>query len=30
QPYPARAAIGVSQLPKGAQIEMDGVIYLEQ
>ena len=30
QPYPARAAIGVKELPKGAQIEMDGVIYLEQ
>ena len=23
QPYPARAAIGVSALPKGAQVEMD-------
>lgn len=29
QPYPARAAIGVSQLPKGAQVEMDGVMVLE-
>ena len=28
QPYPARAAIGVSQLPKGAQIEMDGVLVV--
>ena len=28
QPYPARAAIGVSQLPKGAQVEMDGVMVL--
>ncbi|RUO79994.1 reactive intermediate/imine deaminase [Idiomarina tyrosinivorans] len=27
-PYPARAAIGVSQLPKGAQIEIDGVLEL--
>ena len=25
QPYPARAAIGVAQLPKGARIEADGV-----
>ena len=30
QPYPARAAIGVKQLPKGAQIEMDGVIFFQQ
>ena len=28
QPYPARAAIGVSQLPKGAQVEMDGIMVL--
>ncbi len=28
QPYPARAAIGVKELPKGADIEMDGVVYL--
>lgn len=26
QPYPARAAIGVAQLPKGARVEMDGVL----
>ena len=26
QPYPARAALGVSQLPKGANIEIDGVM----
>ncbi|UTF58799.1 RidA family protein [Gilvimarinus sp. DA14] len=26
EPYPARAAIGISQLPKGAQIEADGVM----
>ncbi|WP_298633455.1 RidA family protein [uncultured Umboniibacter sp.] len=25
QPYPARAAIGVAELPKGARIEADGV-----
>ncbi len=29
QPYPARAAIQVSALPKGAQVEMDGVAYLD-
>lgn len=28
QPYPARAAIGVKELPKGAQVEMDGVMEL--
>lgn len=28
QPYPARAAIGVAALPKGAQVEMDGVLGL--
>ena len=28
QPYPARAAIGVKELPKSAQIEMDGVVFL--
>jgi len=29
QPYPARAAIGVSQLPKDANVEMDGILELE-
>jgi len=28
QPYPARAAIGVSALPKDAQVEMDGVMVI--
>jgi len=28
QPYPARAAIGVAQLPKGVAIEIDGVVEL--
>ena len=28
QPYPARAAIGVKELPKGALIEMDGVMVI--
>jgi reactive intermediate/imine deaminase len=29
QPYPARAAIGVAALPRGAQVEMDGILVLE-
>lgn len=29
EPYPARAAIGVSTLPKGALVEMDGVMVIE-
>ena len=28
EPYPARAAIGVKELPKGVGVEMDGVMYL--
>ncbi|MDR8525488.1 RidA family protein [Shewanella fidelis] len=28
QPYPARAAIGVKQLPKDSQVEMDGVMEI--
>ncbi|MCG6863332.1 MAG: RidA family protein [Chromatiaceae bacterium] len=28
EPYPARAAIGVSELPKGAAVEMDAVMVL--
>jgi len=28
EPYPARAAIGVAALPKGAQVEMDAVMEL--
>jgi len=28
QPYPARAAIGVAALPKGAAVEMDAVLML--
>ena len=27
-PYPARAAVGVAALPKGARVEMDAVLYL--
>ena len=30
QPYPARAAIGVSELPKGSLVEMDGIMILSQ
>ncbi|MEJ8569439.1 RidA family protein [Elongatibacter sediminis] len=28
EPYPARAAVGVAALPRGAQVEMDGVLGL--
>ena len=27
-PYPARAAIGVAQLPRGAAVEVDGILVL--
>ncbi len=30
QPYPARAAIGVKALPRGALVEMDGVMVLQE
>jgi len=29
QPYPARAAIGVAALPKGAAVEMDAVMVID-
>jgi len=29
EPYPARAAIGVAALPKGAAVEMDAVMVLD-
>lgn len=29
QPYPARAAVEVSALPKGVNIEMDGVLVID-
>jgi reactive intermediate/imine deaminase len=29
EPYPARAAIGVAALPKGAAVEMDAILVLE-
>lgn len=28
EPYPARVAIGVAALPRGAQVEMDGVMVI--
>ena len=29
QPYPARAAIGVASLPRGARVEADAILVLE-
>ncbi len=29
EPYPARAAIGVAALPKGAEVEMDAIMVLK-
>ncbi len=29
KPYPARAAVGVADLPKGASVEMDAIMVLE-
>ena len=29
EPYPARAAIGVAALPKGAQVEIEGIMVLD-
>lgn len=28
QPYPARAAVGVKELPKGAEVEADGIMVI--
>lgn len=28
EPYPARAAIGVKELPKGVSVEMDGIMVI--
>ncbi len=28
QPYPARAAVGVATLPRGAQVEIECILYL--
>jgi reactive intermediate/imine deaminase len=30
EPYPARAAVGVASLPKGAEVEMEGVLYVPE
>lgn len=30
EPYPARAAIGVAQLPKDAAVEMDAVLIIDE
>ena len=30
EPYPARAALGVAGLPKGAEVEMDAILHLPQ
>jgi reactive intermediate/imine deaminase len=30
EPYPARAAVGVAALPRGAQVEMDAVMILSE
>lgn len=29
EPYPARAAVGVAALPKGAAVEMDAVMFID-
>lgn len=29
QPWPARAALGVSQLPRGARVEIDCILHLD-
>jgi len=29
-PYPARAAVGVAALPRGAQVEIDAIMHLEE
>jgi len=28
-PYPARAAVGVASLPRGALVEIDAILHLE-
>jgi reactive intermediate/imine deaminase len=28
EPYPARAAVGVAQLPRGARVEIEAILYL--
>ena len=28
EPYPARAAVGISELPRGASVEIEGILVL--
>jgi reactive intermediate/imine deaminase len=30
QPFPARAAVGVASLPRGARVEVDGIVVLPE
>lgn len=30
EPFPARAAVGVKELPRGALVEMDAILHLEE
>ena len=30
EPFPARAAVGVASLPRGASVEIDGILVLER
>jgi len=30
QPFPARAAVGVASLPRGALVEADGVLFMQE
>jgi enamine deaminase RidA (YjgF/YER057c/UK114 family) len=30
EPYPARAAVGVAALPKGAEVEMEAVLHMPE
>jgi reactive intermediate/imine deaminase len=29
EPFPSRATVGISELPKGAQVEVDAILHLE-
>jgi reactive intermediate/imine deaminase len=29
EPWPARAAVGVAQLPRGARVEVEGILHLD-
>jgi len=30
EPFPARAAVGINELPKGAMVEMDGIMVIKE